>query len=735
MFSALSELQRNSPTPATKGCEMSKPSYEELVERGKRPKRKAGDLIDKASEQEQVELFELSVLCNISQALASTMDLDEILIIVIDEVNKALLTEGAGLLLYDEIRGDLYWRQIRDARKILPPLSDALRLPLDNSIAGWVFKNNRPARVNDTPKDPRYYPEFFKISGVRVDKVLQVPLNTRQKTIGVLMAMNKIGGDFTDQDEKLLTSMAGSVALAVENASIYQKLKKSRDDLEMLFRSSTALATTMDLDHLLEVLLSELRSALDTEAAGVLLYDERRGDLYCREAQDDSGRLNTASRELRIPLDRSISGQVFQTGEPVLLNDPSSNPDFFSPFQDRAGFVTRNEIIVPLHTREKTIGCLVTMNRRHGQFIEYDVQLLTSLAGVVALAVENYVFFEELVRSYGELDALNRTKSKIINHLSHELRTPLAIVMGTLATLERKLQERDMAYLKRPVERMKRHVQGLTRLADQVESIMRTGYSWERRMITGFLQSAMDLMEVQTEYTPQIREAAQVIHQWLEKTFPTRQDVPECINIRRFGEEVQQFVTSKAEDERRKINFTFDLEEAELLIPRHVLEAIIEGLVRNAVEATPDGGSVAVTGQMMNDRYLVKVKDTGVGIPEKEKSRIFEGFCPVQNTENYASKRPYSFNAGGKGIDLLRIRMFTEIYGCFLTFTTRRCPHLVAAESRFPVNVDYCAQCDVRAKCAHSGGSEFVAEFPLASSKAATLSPMQLTNDATGNID
>lgn len=698
---------------------MPKPTYEQLEQRVKELEKIAGDLIDNALELENHELFELSILCNISQALASTIDLDEMLVIVIDEVNKALLTEGAGVLLYDENRGDLYWRQIRDARKILAPQSEALRLPLHESIAGWVFRNNEPARVNDTSKDPRYYPEMTKRSGFNIRKVLQVPLNTREKTIGVLMAMNKIGGDFTDQDEALMTSMAGSIALALENATVYQRLKKSRDDLEMLFRSSMALTSTMDLDHLLEVLMNELRSALDTEAAGVLLYDERRGDLYWREAQDDNGLIDAKSKELRLPLNKSISGQVFQTGEPALLNDPSANPLFFRPFEDRAGITIRNEIIVPLHTRETTIGCLVTMNKRHGQFTPDEVQLLSSLAGVVALAVENYSFFEELLKSYGELEELNRVKSKILNHLSHELRTPLAIIRGTLATMERKLKEMGVHDFDRAVDRMKRHVLGLNRLEAQVESIMMTGYSWQRHMITAFLKAALDLMEVQTEYTPEIGHAASVLHQWMEKTFPTRRDELERVNVKQFGGEVHEYVKSQADNQHRKIDLRFNLEEAELLMPSHVLHAVMEGLVRNAIEAVPDGGTVDVSGHVSGDRYILKVKDTGVGIPEKDKELIFQGFYPVQNTEDYASRRPYSFNAGGKGIDLLRIRMFSELYGFKLSFTSQRCAHLTVLESQFAGNVDCCEHCQSPADCADSGGSEFVVDFPLADSKAA----------------
>jgi GAF domain-containing protein len=431
-------------------------------------------------DQEQHELFDLAVICNISQALASTIDLDELLLIVIDEVNKALLTEGSGVLLYDENRGDLYWRQVKDARKILATQAEILRFPMDSSIAGWVFQHNESAIVNDTSKDPRYYPGISAKSGFEIHKVLQVPLRTPEKTIGVLMAMNKIGGDFTEQDEALLSSMASSVALAVENATFYKKLKQSRDALEMLYRSSMAVTATMDLDHLLEVIISDLRSAMETEAGGVLLYDERREDLYWREIQDTRGLISSAGMDLRLPVEGSISGQVFKLGESALINDPSINPLFFRAFEELTGLVIRNEIIVPLNTREKTIGCLVVMNKKEGRFSEDDVQLLTSLAGVVALAVENTTFFEELMKSYRDLENMNRVKSKVLNHLSHELRTPLAIIGGTLINMEKKLLEKGIADFDNALARMNRHIQSLSRLESQVESIIMTGYSWEK---------------------------------------------------------------------------------------------------------------------------------------------------------------------------------------------------------------------------------------------------------------
>ncbi len=697
---------------------MAQPTYEALQRRVRHLEKITGELIDQSSDAQQRELFELSALHNVSQALVSTRDLDELLELVVDGVNRSLFTEGAGVLLYDENRGDLYWRRVRDAREILAPQSEDLRIPLEGSIAGWVFKNNKPARVNDSSRDARYYSEITKKTGFIQRNVLQVPLNTRDKTIGVLMAINKFGGDFTERDEALLEAMAGGIALAIENATVYEKLNKSRDELEMIYRSSMALATTMDLDQLLEVVIGELRRAMDCEAAGVMLYDERRQDLYWREVQDDKGLLDPRTSDIRLPLGRSIGGQVFQTGEPVLENDPTNNPRFFTPIVSRTGLQVRNELAVPLHTREETIGVLVAFNKKGGQFSQDDLQLLASLAGVVAMAVENSIFFQEMLTAFHELEDLNSAKSKILNHLSHELRTPLAIIRGSLINMRKKLNEIGITDFERSLERMDRHVQSLNRLEAQVESIMMTGYAWERRQIAGFLRAAMDLMEVQTEYTPEIQRATSILGTWLEKTFPTRRDELERIRVKDFGDTVLDSIRKRAKEAGRNVTLDFQLHDtAELLIPGHVLQAIMEGLIRNAIEATPDHGLVKVTGDVKDIRYILAVKDTGIGIPQKDQELVFEGFYPVQDTESYATKRPYSFNAGGKGIDLLRIKMFSELYDFNLSFTSTRCPYIEAAGDNWTGDMAYCERCKSSEECPNHGGSEFIVDFALAPEK------------------
>jgi hypothetical protein len=101
---------------------------------------------------------------------------------------------------------------------------------------------------------------------------------------------------------------------------------------------------------------------------------------------------------------------------------------------------------------------------------------------------------------------------------------------------------------------------------------------------------------------------------------------------------------------------------APVLIPVEVMEKIVEGLVKNAIENTPDQGRVTVVVRNGDQGPVFEVQDTGVGVTAEKQQLIFNHYFATGDTMSYASKAPYDFNAGGKGVDLLRITIFSERY-------------------------------------------------------------------------
>jgi signal transduction histidine kinase len=154
-----------------------------------------------------------------------------------------------------------------------------------------------------------------------------------------------------------------------------------------------------------------------------------------------------------------------------------------------------------------------------------------------------------------------------------------------------------------------------------------------------------------------------------------------------------------------------------VFIPSGILEEILEGLLKNAIENTPDEGMIAVSYEKTDHEVLLKVEDFGVGITEENQKLIFGGLFHTQETDLYSSGRPYDFNAGGKGLDLLRIKVYGEHYGFDLSVKSRRCIFIPTNWDLCPGRISECPHCKSPEDCQSSGGSTFSISFPQPSEK------------------
>jgi signal transduction histidine kinase len=167
----------------------------------------------------------------------------------------------------------------------------------------------------------------------------------------------------------------------------------------------------------------------------------------------------------------------------------------------------------------------------------------------------------------------------------------------------------------------------------------------------------------------------------------------------------------------REVRVLTQLEPAPpILVPPEVLHKVVDGLIRNAIENTPDEGKIEVAVQKKGHETLLVVRDYGVGIPQEAQKRIFEGFFTTRDTMAYSSKRPFDFNAGGKGADLLRMKIFSERYGFQINMASTRCKHLPEETDVCPGRISHCTLCSKTEDCHQTGGTIFTVHFPPAGS-------------------
>lgn len=479
----------------------------------------------------------------------------------------------------------------------------------------------------------------------------------------------------------------------------------------LLFNASKALAAATDLDHLLGVVVAEVRMVLECEGAGVALFDEENAEFYWRTVEDKESYLSSAKEEIRIPRDRGVCGWVFETGKPALVQDAVNDPRVYREVDAISGFTTKSMICVPLQTRDKRQGVLYALNKVDGTFTDEDVEIMSALAGSVALALENAAYYESLVNSHKELERLNVVKNKILNHLSHELKTPLAIIEASLKIIERKLEAMGVELPKQPFQRIMRSLGRLKTIEKQVGHIVEEKEYPERQVILGFLDCLGDLIEIGKEDEPRLAEAMDALRARIEKLFPVKTEETERVSVAAAFQAAEFRVNRMIGNRVLDIQFRAP-DEAIIKMQPQIMMSVIGGLVRNAVENTPDNGRIVIAGENLPSGYRITVRDHGVGIPEEQQRDLFECFCPVQETDLYTSGRRYEFNAGGTGTDLMKMKIFSERFGFGLRFRSTRCSCIPTAADQCPGDVTACRCCASTEDCLADGGSEFVIEIP-----------------------
>jgi hypothetical protein len=142
-----------------------------------------------------------------------------------------------------------------------------------------------------------------------------------------------------------------------------------------------------------------------------------------------------------------------------------------------------------------------------------------------------------------------------------------------------------------------------------------------------------------------------------------------------------------------------------------VLRKVCGGILRNAIENTPDEGIIEVRSKKDNESLVVEFIDYGVGISPQNQRMIFGGFFHTQDTNRYSSKARYDFNAGGWGTDLLRAKVLSERFGFYIGFSSKRCRHVPLDSDECIGKISACPFIRRREDCLHSGGSNFTLQF------------------------
>ena len=486
---------------------------------------------------------------------------------------------------------------------------------------------------------------------------------------------------------------------------------------QTLFRVAEAIHHYSGLDGLLAFITREIQNLMRCEGALVILVDEKRNEFFFRAAAYDDSMAEKKFKETRFPIDKGVAGQVYRTGKPLRVHDYYKSPYSHLEVDRQTGSNTRNILQVPIWIEDRMIGVLGAVNKKEGQFEEEDVTLLSTTAGMVALPIENARINHELQASYDEVKSLNRAKDRFIHHLSHELKTPVSVLAASLSVLNKKYLGREDKNLSRILDRAQRNLDRILDMQYEIEDILGERDYKSYPLLSALLAACSDELELlAVEETGRI-DIIPRIRKRIETLFGPRDYTSDEIELNLFVPHKIKTLQSLFAHRQCRLKTYFEPTPV-ISIPVEVLSKIVEGLLRNAVENTPDESliQVSVKNSLMGPE--LEIKDFGVGITAENQNLIFESYLTTHDTLQYSSRKPYDFYAGGKGFDLLRMKIFSEQYGFQIHMVSKRCIYIPRDEDLCPGKIAKCPFCRITEDCLQSGGTTMTVRFTALKSKA-----------------
>jgi len=426
---------------------------------------------------------------------------------------------------------------------------------------------------------------------------------------GTRRLLEVLGAPIYDEENNIVASVVNFQDIT-ERREQAEAIKKRAAELATVAQVSTATTTILNVDELLNSVVELTKSSFNLYHAHIYLLDEAETKLVLAAGAGEAGaKMLEAGHSIPIDRENSLVARAARTHEGVIANDVAADPHFLpNPLLPE----TRSEMAIPLVVGDELLGVLDVQASVINRFTDEDVRIKTTLASQVAVAVRNALAFEHELQTIERLREVDRLKQQFLANMSHELRTPLNSIIGYSEVL---LDGVDGDLEEDAVE--------------DVEAIHDSG-----KHLLSIINEILDLAKI---------EAGQMQLDQKER------DITELLN------EIVKAGQILVKDKPVNLELIQHSEVSTVFVDIVRMRQVMWNLVSNAVKFTEEGSVEIHLGMTEENRVLIEVRDTGMGISEEDQAIVFERF---RQADGSTTRR-----AGGTGLGLTITRQLIQMHG------------------------------------------------------------------------
>jgi PAS domain S-box-containing protein len=589
----------------------------------------------RAREAAEAAERDASFLADVTAILGSSLDYDATL----GRVARLALPLLADLCAIDLLEPDGATRRVAAAH--VDPVKEAL-VGAVRRIHGFnpdaphgvpaVIRTRRPVLVArateaDLVEAARDAEQLAMFHTLGLRSWMIVPLIARAQILGAMtFVITESGRQYTTRDLAFAETLASRAALAIDNARLYHEVdaarvlaeaasgeaRRAQREAEIFGEVTAAATTSLDLDTVLERVVSGARELCGSDIARIALRDPATDAMLFKHAA--GSRLGTL-HPAQVDRAAGLGGLVWQTGKPYRTTDhagdPHRHPDHAALLASEGTVAT---LVVPIRLHGQVEGLIYLDHRSGRAFTERDEDLVGRFADHAAVAIQNARLLAAEKTARDEAETANRAKDEFLAVLSHELRTPLNAVYGWA----RMLRAGQI-----PAEETERGLDAIVRNA------------------SAQVQLIDDLLDISRVITGKMRLDVRPV------------------DLRNVIEAAIDSVRPAAEAKDIGIRSVLDPRAGPVTGDPDRLQQVVWNLLMNAVKFTPRGGRVQVHLQRVNSHVEIVVSDTGRGISAGVLPYVFDRFRQGDSS----STRVHT----GLGLGLALVKHFVELHGGIVT--------------------------------------------------------------------